>query len=40
MTIVLNDINFKIEEGEFVGIMGFLGSGKMTFLNLLVIIDK
>lgn len=24
----LNDINFKIEEGEFVGIMGPSGSGK------------
>ncbi len=27
-TTALNDINFKIEEGEFVGIMGPSGSGK------------
>lgn len=26
----LNDINFSIEDGEFVGIMGPSGSGKTT----------
>ena len=39
-TTALNDINFKIEEGEFVGIMGPSGSGKTTLLNLLATIDK
>lgn len=27
-TTALNDINFKIEEGEFVGIMGPSGAGE------------
>ena len=39
-TTALNDINFKIEEGEFVGIMDPSGSGKTTLLNLLATIDK
>jgi ABC-type lipoprotein export system ATPase subunit len=39
-TTALNNINFKIEEGEFVGIMGPSGSGKTTLLNLLATIDK
>ena len=39
-TTALRDINFKIEEGEFVGIMGPSGSGKTTLLNLLATIDK
>lgn len=37
---VLNDINFSIEDGEFVGIMGLFGSGKIIFLNMIFIIDK
>ncbi|PFZ11858.1 bacitracin ABC transporter ATP-binding protein [Bacillus pseudomycoides] len=39
-TTALHDIKFKIEEGEFVGIMGPSGSGKTTLLNLLATIDK
>lgn len=36
----LNDINIKVESGEFVGIMGPSGSGKTTFLNVISTIDK
>lgn len=33
---VLNDINFKIESGEFVGIIGQTGSSKSTLINLIM----
>jgi len=31
-TMVLNNINFQVEEGEFISIMGQSGSGKSTLL--------
>jgi len=37
---VLKDINFKVEEGEFISIMGPSGGGKSTLLYLLGGLDK
>ncbi|MGB5941866.1 MAG: ABC transporter ATP-binding protein [Leeuwenhoekiella sp.] len=34
-TEVLKDINLSIEEGEFVAIVGFTGSGKTTLVNMI-----
>lgn len=36
---LLKDINLKIEEGEFLSIMGPSGSGKSTLLNVLGMLD-
>lgn len=36
----LKDVNFKVRQGEFVGIMGASGSGKTTLLNILATMDK
>jgi len=36
----LDGVDFEIEKGEFVAVLGALGSGKSTFLNLLGGLDK
>lgn len=40
LTKALNNISLKVEEGEFVSIMGASGSGKTTLLNVISTIDK
>ena len=39
VTRALNDVNFTVNRGEFVGIMGASGSGKSTLLNCVSTID-
>ena len=36
----LSNINFSVEQGEYVAIMGESGSGKTTLLNILAALDK
>ncbi len=40
ITKAVNDLSLKIEEGEFVAIMGASGSGKTTLLNCISTIDE
>ncbi|MSS63308.1 ABC transporter ATP-binding protein [Velocimicrobium porci] len=40
LTKAIDQISFRVEQGEFVGIMGASGSGKTTLLNCISTIDK
>ena len=40
LTKAIDNISFKVEEGEFVAIMGASGSGKTTLLNVISTIDR
>ncbi|MCL2677115.1 MAG: ABC transporter ATP-binding protein [Streptococcaceae bacterium] len=39
-TTALEDIDFTVEEGEYIAIMGESGSGKTTLLNILSTLEK
>ncbi|MEM9754958.1 MAG: ABC transporter ATP-binding protein, partial [Pseudomonadota bacterium] len=39
-TDVLNDINLAVEEGEFLVILGFSGTGKTTLINLMAGLER
>lgn len=40
LTKAINQVSFKIDQGEFVAIMGASGSGKTTLLNVISTIDR
>ena len=39
-TLALSNVNFTVDEGEFVSVMGPSGSGKSTLLNVIGLLDE
>ena len=39
-TVALDEVNFVIEKGEFIAVMGPSGSGKSTLMNVIGILDR
>lgn len=37
---ILNGVNFRVEKGEFISLLGTSGSGKSTLLNIIGGIDS
>ena len=37
---ILNDVNFSVQEGEMLAVLGASGSGKSTFLHMLAGLDN
>ena len=39
-TLAIKDVNFELEEGDFIAIVGPSGCGKSTLLNIIAGLDK